>query len=254
MEVFFKDHEFYDEFTNLYVQLMDSNSPKFKKILDSVVSENLDQEFIHLSSTINCDFFLSIAEKQFPNNPTVVSISQIKKPNFHWLFSELAAAHKLSLEYHEFSNNPQIEKFFEDIFKAPIRIDKIYYIDRYVRNLTKHRCFATLKGKNYNVEVLTYEIKSIPKNGNAIRYTPVELNAMKADSVTTFGASCRFFYTQSKTLIHERKVLFNNLIINSNEDFSKLKTHNQTWTIDITYSRVNYSKFVEKTALFTELV
>lgn len=243
-------HENYNQFCSLILEIMDNKS---KSIASCPNSTNITEEFIHLCSSITTDFFIPISDNILLPVPKTASIKAIQKPNFHWAYCELAAKHHVYIEHQDFTTDPGIQTFFDQLFSFPHKINTVYYFDRYAKNTPQHNYFNSLSGKGYPIEVFTYGISRI-SNGRGVRYTAEELATLKQDILNKFGAPCKVSQTPSKVLIHERRIMFNNLIIDANEDFCKLKRHVLTWRIDISFSPDSFNQSLQKISRFSEIL
>ncbi len=242
-----ENSELYDDFTEIYVKMDDD--ARFNSVPCSATSINIEQEFIHLNNSIGTTgFFLSITENKLSTVPQAVCISEIAKPNRHWTLSNLAAHHNAIIDNCEFNCNPEIQSIFDDILNLPKSNQSIYYFDRYAaKNIAKHTLFKAITKKGYPIEVYTY----VPgKKG----ITQHELNKRKNKVISVFGNPCKFFFTYKKKLSHERKIMFNNLIIRVDVDFSEIKKANKTWEITIQYSPEKFKESVKKAKKFKEIV
>jgi hypothetical protein len=162
-----------------------------------------------------------------------VVIEEIVKPNFHWIWFKLAShsPNAISLRYFDFSNNQQIEEAFDQVLKIPHAPTCVDIYDRQA-NLT-HNYFNSLKHIFIN-----YYTSVKDRNGIA-----------KVRDIKNYFRRVNIYDSSSKN-IHERRIVCNNLIIESDEDFPNLTFDRPTWKIDFTYSPDTSSEISKKKQLF----
>jgi hypothetical protein len=245
--LFTSAHKFKTEFEDLFLELFDSIGSKCIKVDSINTSTNLVSECVGIIADYQNPLLIPITENNIPEIPTAVEMQQINKPNRHWQLSHLVAYHSVSVVYSDFTNDNQIQDYFDNIISLPKNIRDFYYFDRYCSNLKHHTRFRQIPVPTTQCRVFTYGL-----NGT-IPLTMPQLKALKAIAVGAFGTMCRVHYTTDKLLLHERKVMFNNIILESTDDFAKIAPTISTWKINITYSNQEFTNWLSKTTLFTEI-
>lgn len=245
--LFTPNHKNYNQFADLFLELIDGN--KGVELPSSATSTNLLSEFTHLIINNSSTLLISISENLIAGLNGVAAIKEIIKPNWHWQICQFAAYHSISVAHHDFTNDVEIQNFFKNFINLPKSIVDFYYFDRYSQNINKHTCFQEIYTKGIPVKVYTYGFNAARKRN----LTLAELQAVKTASVTSFGATCSVHYTCDKDLIHERRIMFNSLIIDTNEDFARVKKAVQTWKLDIVYSSTDFVDWLTKTPRFAEI-
>jgi hypothetical protein len=162
-----------------------------------------------------------------------IVIELVVKPNFHWIWFKLASYSPtaISLRYFDFSNNQQIAEAFDQVLQIPHAPTSVDIYDRQA-NLT-HNYFNSLKNIFIN-----YYTSLKDRDGNA-----------KVRDIKNYFRKVNIYDSSSKN-IHERRIVFSNLIIESDEDFPNLTFDRPTWKIDFTYSADTSLEISKKKQLF----
>lgn len=245
---YFESTQYYTDFSMFMLRLMD-NEEKGKSIKSCKISVNAEQEFISICNTLVQDFSISISEATLSSVPHSYSIASINKPNKHWLFCNIAANHSLAIERHDFNSEQEIQIIFDSMFNHRTRILQVYYFDRYC-NLNKHQRFKNLYNKSTQVDVYTFGSN---QGSPPVAMTQIELEGIKRQIIRNFGLPCNVHYTRSPLQIHQRRIMFNNFIIKPDHDFAFLDMANQGWTINVSYCRNNFAKYVIETTKYTAI-
>ncbi len=172
-------------------------------------------------------------------HPNVASIEEVKKPNKHWLFYNLAAfsPNSITVRYFDFNTNKEIIDFLDAAYTLIHKPDVVWIFDRY-RNLD-HECFNFLISK-----VRFHYITASVNKGQGRSVISEMSRKLKSNAV---------FIAPSNQL-HERRVLIKDLIVETDEDFSNLSKDRETWKIDITCCNKTSISLLNKTGKFTRLV
>jgi hypothetical protein len=206
------------------------------KILKKTTNTLLpDEQFLDIHQTHNAPFFISVVEKDFADAtgiaistrfPNISIIDFIHKPNKHWVSVELAQRSTLTVRNYDFASQADIDTFFRDIFGLSHSIAKVTIIDRYITNVGSHTNFDALKPA---IPIDFYTLKIADK----LRRTPNLLNDIRGFFA---GQTVTFYHTIDGNEIHERKILFQNFVVETDEDFKNINFSRPTWKIDVTYS------------------
>lgn len=88
-------------------------------------------------------------------------------------------------------------------------------------------------------------------NGKNNEYTRKET---KKDLRKVLGGKLKLFYTTNKRILHERKVIFDNLVITIDNSRSNINVDEPTWEILVLRNSDKAKKWTEKIAKFTEVI
>jgi len=167
---------------------------------------------------ISCIFLDS---KSFVKTQIPYSVlNEISKPNLSWIICELAGnPNGLSVRYFDFQSEEEIDNFFKDIFLLPQDIDEVFIFDRQC-NLNHNR-FDALRKRKPRVRYLT--ARGINQTDNLANKRALEQK---------FGTRSELFLCRREN-IHERRIIINSLIIESDDDFYNILLERRTWKIDI---------------------
>ncbi len=217
---FIKDElgdDFTDEINALITKLSDNRSNNIKS---SDNSQNFDEEFLHIYRTHNKNVLVPISYSQLSELVSnqihnFAIISEIQKPNFHWLVTQLAVLHpnKVTVKYSDFATNAEVNDFFNNVFRIPKLISKMAIFDR-ESNTFNHGKFDSFR----NTASVFYYTLNHP-SFQSIR------GSFKKVSILTIGNPHR---------LHQRKLVFEGFVLTSNHSFSELLVGGD-WEIDILY-------------------
>lgn len=245
--LFPSDHIHYNDFADLMLEILD-RSEKHISLSNCDCSQCFEDEYLHMANNVQSDLLLRIREHGNPGTPDCISISNMTRGNRDWILCHLAANNSVTVYHYDFATNQDIQNFFDDIFKLSSRVATIYYFDKYARNVSWHTYFNQIKINRIPIEV--YTIGNIREGQNLRVCTPGELQRLKQIIIANIGPQSRVFYTLDETFLHERTIMFNNLVITSNDDISRMKKEFPRWKIDISLSTFDYSKQLEKCPRF----
>lgn len=177
---------------------------------------------------------ISICSSNSLKNKYSCILSEIKKFNKNWLIAQLARLKNdsLTLRYFEFNNDLEIQNLFKELFILSDRHSEIYIYDRQTN--FDHKLFDSFK------------------NTHSVHYYTAFSNAIdKAvdQKIKTNFKRVKIFKIQ-KNLIHERKILIKDLIIEVDNDFWNIKHTEPTWKIDISLCVDIYTKLITKNVRF----
>ncbi len=141
--------------------------------------------------------------------------------------------------YNDFENDTQIESFFKELFKIPKLIKNVHIFNR--EQDVKY--LESLKGRNIEYYTL------MTKMGSE-KY--LHLETLK-DMKKFLGGKLKIFSTPNYRIIHERKIIIDGFIINSDNSFQNITISEPTWEISITYCNTKQNAWLTKTINFKEL-
>lgn len=151
--------------------------------------------------------------------------NMISKPNKDWIILSLVSNNSLTVRYSDFSNDKEILTFFSNFFNLNYREKKIVIFDSYC-NYNSNILFTPICNKGKQIEVYT----------SAFNKKADEINRNRADIKSFFGKkNTSVKFSTDKKLIHERTIIHDCFLLESNHDFSELKRQNKNWKVDLTY-------------------
>lgn len=209
-----------------------------------------DDYFIEIAQTYkaNCllNFLLSKNEKIESAVNEVAIISKAIKPDQNWFKTQLAANGTFSLRYWDFTTNPQISAFFYDLFSLH-KHNEIILVGRYAENLNQHHIF------HFFENIRPFSLKYYTLHANQ-KITEGKIRAeWWNDLCSTFSTDIKLFSTDDRNVIHERKIVYGNFVIELDDDIENIKIERQTWKIDITFSPKLVQNIQQKLSQFTPI-
>jgi len=228
-----------NQFQALITELFDQNR------IVSIPPNNgssLEDEYIHLSTTplTNQPLTLSITlqednilEQKVAN---IFVLSKAKKPNIHWVIKELASKSSCTVNHFDFKTDSEIKFFIDSVIAIPKYIRQAQVFDREVSPKYKDK----LKG--FHIDYYTLG-KGMPI---------IDLLDKKKEIRRALGGRLKLWYTKKTSIIHERKILFENIIITSDNSFNNIAISDPTWQLNIQYSPDDIAKWLSKCIDFIE--
>jgi hypothetical protein len=231
----FIKEELGEEYQHEYERLLTKFSDFGYSIASSPNSQNFDDEILHILAATQDRVVISIACNQ-PSREVQNSISNIavlsqqQKPNYHWLVVKLAILHpnKVTVNCFDFQTNGEIKAFFDGIFSIPKQITIVNIFDRQTTDFNHNRfdSIRTTKSIKYFTFAHKYIIQDI-------------------DTIKGFFNRVKIFTTRTKNITHGRRVLFENLVLISDNDFNNLNV-GEDWNIDIQYSEKDFQNWLSR--------
>lgn len=179
---------------------------------------------------------LSNVEEYIKEIENLIIVDQAEKVNKHWIAIELLTNNLCNVSFADFKNDIEINTFFENIFKLPkfIKQVKIFNRDQDHKYLTK------IKGCNIDYYTLM-------NGSNANRHLR---NETKRYIQKELGGKLKLLYTSNRRIIHERKIIFDNLIVTLDNSLENITINEPTWEIYLNYDKEKASKWVSKCGQF----
>ena len=205
-------------------------------------SNDWDKYFVEIAESYTGNGLFKIAQKRNAEINKIADVTVLKeaqKPNSHWIRVNLAAYSTISVRYFDFKNTLEIVQFFKNFFSLA-KVSEVHIFDRYF-NLEKHSNFSFLCENNFKIHYFSHDL--------ATRLTPLRANNI----LLTLGANVKFYSTVDRNTIHERKLIYDNYILETDEDFAGIKSGRITWKVDITYNELLKTKILEKVSEFTPI-
>lgn len=181
-------------------------------------------------------FNISIAVSDSLNNKNSIIISKIKKPNFHWVFFNLACYHPLpiTIRHSDFSSNLEVEQVFNMLLHS---LQNPSFVDIYDKQVNlDHNLFNGIKS-GLQVNYYTCYGRGF---GDDLE---------KTQDLKSFFRRVRVLKAKAK-YIHERKIVIKSLLIECDDDFWNLTIDRPNWKVDITYCKSQVMKISEKQRYF----
>jgi len=236
-------HPLHQRFVDFYTEIFDTKSKYVKYDGSPFVTKKDEFEFLY-NSHIN-NLFVAFTEtidsaSEFQDK-IIVSMSQVSKPNPHWLCATITANGIASVRYDDFSDEDQIKIFIEGAISFLRNTKYINIFDRYV-NFDSHNRFDCFSESKYKVHYFTLSTK----DANAFYHVSKKIK-------NKFGTGTKVFHTRNADHIHERAVWGGNLIVKCDDDFSKINCSTKTWSIEVSFQKDNsMEKLNKKKLLFVE--
>ncbi len=182
---------------------------------------------------------LSNIEEYIQEIENLIIVDQAEKVNKHWIAIELLTNNLCNVSFVDFKSDIEINAFFENIFKLPkfIKQVKIFNRDQDYRYLTK------IKGCNIDYYTLM-------NGSNANRHIR---NETKKDIQKELGGKLKLMYTSNRRIIHERKIIFDNLIVTLDNSLENITINEPTWEIYLNYDKEKASKWISKCEQFIQI-
>lgn len=245
-------------FSKTYIDLLDSNEDNgefFKGLIqelydtDRIIIEKCHlkpkpkEEFELLASSCIDSFFIPIIVNEDPvlkNIKSLLVLNGLKKHEKGWIVKELLSKSIYNVCYQDFLTDKEIEKFFSNLFCICNFLKEVVVFDREVNS----SLLSTIKGMN--VKYYTYS-----KRG---RQYDIDRQTAKNDLKRELGGKLKLFYTNDLRILHERKIIIENLIITIDNSRSNISINEPTWEIIVTLDEEKASRWKSKTKNFTEVV
>jgi hypothetical protein len=237
-EIITEDDPIRDYFEQYILKIISERRVNYPPPSDSY---NYEEEFIYLYKKYIGNFVVAISLFDYKylaaELPNIASFVLINKPNTHWIITNLAANNPLpiTVRYYDFNSDHEIEVFLKNIFHLPRNIKEISIFDRNC-NLN-HNLFSVLIGKGILINYYTAKKQNL------------DTERCKQEIRRKF-ISNYCMYTTYRDKIHERRIVFENIIIDTDEDFWNLEVSRPTWKIDISYCELTAKELLKKRSFF----
>tara|TARA_R110002072_G_scaffold182067_5_gene338251 strand:+ start:12557 stop:13405 length:849 start_codon:yes stop_codon:yes gene_type:complete len=142
-----------------------------------------------------------------------------------------------SVSFLDFSNNNEIKLFFENLYNIPKTIS---YFNIFNRDL-ESTYLTALKGFRINYYTLIRK--------KDIKYAAND----KKEIIKILGRKTKIHFTSNPRIIHERKIIFENILITVDNAFENTIIEEPTWQIQISYNPSLASEWLKKCYSFREV-
>jgi hypothetical protein len=228
-----------DFFQGLIKELFDSGRIESKSTGQKL--GDIDKEFVALSNLPGISLLIPIAFMQKSTIENQVSFICIKekviKPNSHWIKMEILMDTKCIVSHLDFKGNPDIQKYIGDIFSLPRFIKAVSIFDREQNS----SCKIFFKHRNIKYFTLFRNVQLYEKRSI--------LNDLQKD----LGRKLELWATKNGKLIHERKIIFENLILTCDNSFCNITCDEPTWEITFYYSPIVAKEWENKCGHFIQV-
>lgn len=230
-----------DAYKALVTELYDSGRVHIETL---PAKNSIEEEFISIENSSNLDVLIPVANSSIPDIKTklktyLVELNNIQEKSREWIALQLATKGTCILSHLDFSSNKEIESFFSETYLIPRNHNQIFIFDR--DRTAKYR--EALKNKN--IRYYTIHLKG--------RFYAHELKPDLLMLKKDLGNKLQLFYTNKRDLLHERKVIIDNLLITADNSMINLLKNSPTWEISITYCPLKSNNWKRKCDLFTRI-
>jgi hypothetical protein len=232
-KIFVQESPFYNDFSCFFTELIDNGSK-----CDSIsipVNNGLDSEFVNIAKNCtNTTIALSYANKTFPILNYIYFTNCIKDQKISLLIN-LLKDRKYIVRYSDFTDNKEINNFFDTLLSIPKKITNLTIFERYA-----------------NVNHSLYD--SLDKKGVLFKYYMAKASPVDAHALKRKFSNIEIYSTNNKDLLHERTIIFENFIVTMDDDPFLLDSARETWSITIEYSSVHSSTLMKKCSRFVKTI
>lgn len=244
-------------FSNSYLDLLESKSENLD-VLQALIKELKDDdrlsieksfskskaedEFKELAINTKESFFIPIIlddEKSMSSLKSLLVLRKSKKINKEWITTEVLSKNVCCVCYQDFKDDKEIEVFFSHLFTIANYLKEVCVFDR------EHCASLLTKIKGSHIKYFTC-CKSGPNNS-------FERQTKQTELQSALGGKLKMFYTSNPRVLHERKIIIENLVITIDNSRNNLTVNEPTWEITITLDQSKAKKWIEKTKAFNEV-
>lgn len=195
------------------------------RLISFTTKINSNSEMDHLSEMMEFEYqdftFLLSKQQQLPNLQTHQSIfDHVTKPNKDWFILSLSSCSVVQLDYSDFSTTIGLEDIFRTCSKLSASGKELHIIDSYF-NLNGNSQLKYFKASGHKIKCYSSSFNKSENEKSILR------NSIK----TYFGKKTSVRFSSDKSILHERKIMIENLILDSTHDFSEITLKNNNWTL-----------------------
>jgi len=239
----------FEELDRFVLSLKDTSIHNVLWCPDNTQGADFEDEFDYLMSLTKSNFAFGLSySRQLCRSKDgtgkrwkLASIALSKKPNRHWLMTQLAANHPdpVITNCQDFSDAHKVTKFFRVALQLPKELADVKVFDRFV-NLDHDR----LAGLS--------EFRSIEFYTFRDRWKPSDFRR-KIDSINSKFSGARVFTVQDRVFfLHGRSIVIGDLVIWADNDFANLNPgKHQDWRIAVQLSKAESQRLLDSCAHFT---
>lgn len=201
---------------------------------------SINEQFKEIAINSTISFLIPIClesvEEFIAEIENIIVLKESKKINKNWIAIELLTNSLFNVSFADFKKDDDIKLFFKSLFELPkfIKDIKIFNRDQHFNYL------ENIKG--LNIEYYT----KMPEGGINLHFR----NETKKEMQKALGNKLKLLYTSNPRIIHERKIIFDNLIITLDNALENITVDEPTWEIYINYDKPKAQTWVAKRSLF----
>lgn len=170
-------------------------------------------------------------------NHNFASIDNYIKPNFDWFVIETAKVNPNCVEtrYSDYTNQAEIIDYLEKVYKLSEQIDYVNIFNRYCNlNHDLLNFFHQIQEARIEYITLSASLAELKNYYNALKSTFRRVQ----------------IYTGRPIYLHERRIMFNGIIIEFDDDFENIVYNAPNWKIQIYVCRNLEGQYLRKKANF----
>jgi hypothetical protein len=229
-----EDTEYFQAFVK---ELYDNNRIVIEKSKPNLtLKEHFKDIAINSSISFLIPFCLDSVVEYIEEIENIVILKEAKKNNKNWIAIELLTNSLCNVSYADFKKDDDIKLFFNSIFKLPkfVKEIKIFNRDQHCNYL------ENIKGHNIN-----YYTK-LPAGNVNLHFR----NETKKEMQKALGNKLKLSYTNNPRVIHERKIIFDSLIITLDNALENITVTEPTWEIYLNYDKQKAQTWLNKCSAF----
>ena len=216
---------------------------------DRIVVENsnpklsINEQFKDIAINSKISFLIPVCldnvEEYIQEIENIVVLKESKKINRNWIAIELLTNSSCNVGFNDFTKDEEIKLFFDNLFKIPKFIKEIKIFNRdqqinYLQNI-----------KGHNIEFYT----KMSSARMALQFR----NETKKEMQKALGGRLKLLYTNNPRIIHERKIIFNNLMITLDNALENITVAEPTWEIYVNYNKQKAERWLDKCGNFYQV-
>lgn len=214
--------KFQDEMVNLLYS-KGINKGTDELLLEKVLEET-EKKYLNEKTCFEVYMNLSENEDNSLNNNYSAILNKISNPiGKDFTFFYLAAYNPISLtkRHYDFSNEAEIKTFLECLYK----LKTTNYLSFYDRNINlTHNYYDFFKNKGLRINYFTLKHRN---------FDIVERKNQYQTLKSFFNSCSMHVFRAPLKIIHERRLMFNNVIIEFDNDPANILVNEPTWKIDV---------------------
>lgn len=185
---------------------------------DKYINEKTDSEtYLNLATDATCGL---------NNRFTGLLNNVVNKKSKDYLYYNLAAHNPNAITYrfYDFANDREVEKLFNCLFD--LKTENHNYVDIFDRNINlTHTFYSKIRRSVSRINYYTLAKRDIVLRSDDFRTINAHFNSV-------------FVFRGKADYLHERRVMFNTIIIECDDDFGNISIGRPTWKIDISVCRI----------------
>jgi hypothetical protein len=201
---------------------------------------NSKEQFKDIAINSSISFLIPVCldsvEEYIKEIENIVVLKEAKKINKNWIAIELLTNSLCNVSYADFKKDDDIKLFFNSLFKLPKFVKEIKIFNR------DQHCNYLDNIKGQNIEYYT----KLPAGNLNLHYR----NQTKKEMQKALGNKLKLLYTNNPRVIHERKIIFDSLIVTLDNALENISVSEPTWEIYINYDKHKAQTWLTKCGAF----